>query len=158
MPPSSNNEPIPIPPVADSHIETLTNLIVFSLRYFGCDTWCIHAVLRTYGYGQSVDSVAQYITDEKLVDSRGGHDCPDSGRRVYKRVTHVKDRGCVDTNVFIDYRDELPVRIWASCGDLPKMKPEPEEWLARDADGRMVRTKAVNGLLICELAHMWLFT
>lgn len=154
MPSSSNDGPIPIPPVASNRIETLTNLIIFSLRYFGCDTWCIHAVLRTYGYGESVHSVAQYITDKKLVDSRGGHYCPDSGRRVYKRGTNVKDRGCVETTVLIDYRDELPVRIWVSCVDLPKMSPKPEEWLARDADGRMVRTKAANGLLICELANV----
>lgn len=124
-----------LPPIGNNEAHTLSNMVAFSLHYFGCSTDDIWHVLQSYGYTRDRDSVANYISYNNLADGRGNQYRPENERKSYSKGTFLEDGDSV-YHVAIDYRDFSPIQVEVSYNDLPQMDladavefPSGDGWL-----------------------------
>lgn len=126
---------IPIPPPEENNrSQFLIRVIIFSLRYYGCDVESISCVLDACGIDDTSAQVAQYIKSKKLIEHADEHFHPDNGT-----LTHRRGKGESLTTVTIGYAHGLPVKMKTECPLLPTSEIQ-KNVVVHAADGRQVTT------------------
>lgn len=148
---SSKDAYIQIPSFeGNSTLRTLAYMIIFSLRYYGCDVESIFRVLRSYGFNDTRDSIARYIEEDKIIEHLDEHWHPNEGKKVHTRRMGM---GITFTVVAIDFARGLPTKIKINCRRLPALTPT-EYINVQAADGRKISTSVTSGQVLCQICGL----
>lgn len=148
---SSKNDHIQIPSFeGNSTLRTLAHMIIFSLRYYGCDVESIFGVLKSYGFDDTKDSIVRYMEEDKIIQHLDEHWHPNEGKKLHTRRMGM---GITFTVVAIDFARALPVKIKIYCRRLPALTPT-EHIIVQAADGRQISTSVTSGQVLCQICGL----
>lgn len=121
-------------------------MVIFCLRYYGCDVRSIIRALKSYRFADTTESVVEYIKEEKLIKHVDEQWHPNN-----ERVIHTVPMGSIETGVkvAIEYGGMLPVMMKVKYWQLPDLIPY-KDVIVHAADGRKISTSVTRGQVSCR--------
>lgn len=135
-------------PTAEGHSRSqfLTGVIIFSLKYFGCEIESISSVLSVYKLASTSDQIAEYIENYELIEHVDESHPKDGGLR------HTRGIGECFTIVTIEFAQGLPMKMRTESPRLPALILR-EAVTIQAAGGRKVRITVTCRQVSCRIVN-----